>query len=828
MSPGHGDALERLVHDLHQVIAHLPSAIYVCEAPSGLIRLSNARAVELWGRAPEPGDTDERVWDSFRLFRPDGRPLPHAATPMAEALRGGAGLDEEVVIERPDGSRVALHVDVAPLRDPEGRIVGAINVFPDLPDRRRLEAPLDLAERTRAEVDAARLAAIVASADDAIVGKTLSGAITSWNRAAEAMFGYTADDVIGRPITVIVPLERLDEETDILNRLARGETVQHLETQRLTRDGRRLDVSLTVSPIRDARGRVVGVSTIARDITEQKRGEAQRRAHVEALELLYRLTGAIARAGSPEEICEAAVDAVKIAGRADRASVLVVDPDGVMRFKAWRGLSEAYRAAVEGHSPWSPGTVDAAPILVSDVLAEPALAPLRDVIEAEGIRAVGFIPLVHHRRVLGKFMVYYDAPHLFTAEETRLAETVARHVAFGLVRAQAEAANEALLERERAARREADAARADAERANRSKDEFLAMLAHELRNPLSVIVNANAVLGAWPLDPRADRARTIIRRQSQHLTRMLDDLLDVARITSGRIELEHDRVDLRAVLEHAVESQRHQIDAKRQRLATALPGGPVVVMGDPVRLQQVFSNLVNNAAKYTPAGGHIWLGLDTDADGAVVRVRDDGAGIPSDKLDTIFELFAQANPTLARTEGGLGVGLTLVKRLVELHGGSIRASSDGAGRGAEFVVRLPRAGHASEPAAPAAAPAGGPGRRILVVEDHDDGREMLATTLRSSGHEVFVAATGGAAVEEAALRAPDVVLIDIGLPDIDGYEVAQRVRGELGQAVRLVALTGYGQPRDRVRSARSGFDAHLVKPVEPARLVEVLRGVCAR
>jgi CheY-like chemotaxis protein/two-component sensor histidine kinase len=307
---------------------------------------------------------------------------------------------------------------------------------------------------------------------------------------------------------------------------------------------------------------------------------------------------------------------------------------------------------------------------------------------------------------------------------------------------------------------------------------------------------------------------------------MLDDLLDVARITHGHIELERDRLDLRAVVEQAVEAQRPRIDAKRQRLVTTLPARPVVVVGDAVRLQQVASNLLDNAAKYTPAGGTVWLSLDEAPTGmAVLRVRDDGSGVPADKLDAIFDLFTQANPTLARTEGGLGLGLTLVKRLVELHGGHVHAESEGLGRGAELVVRLPLAPLRAAPAAPATAPAGGTARRVLVIEDNDDGREMLVTSLRFHGHEVFEAATGREGLEEAARSAPDVVLIDIGLPDLDGYDVGHAMRQRLGPSVRLVALTGYGQPGDRERSARAGFDRHLVKPVDPLALAEIVRAL---
>src|SRR5262245_24600179 len=807
----HMDSLSVVLGDLQQFIDRVPAAVCVCEAPSGVIRVYNQRAAALWGREPKLGDTEERFCGAFRLFRLDGTFLAHADAPIAETLRDGRTRDGEVVIERPDGSRVTAHVNIGALRDPGGRIVGVINILQDVTDRKQ------------AEDEVARLSAIVTNAQDAIVSKTLEGIITSWNRAAERMFGHSAAEALGRSITMIIPPDRLDEDAAIVDRLRAGEVIDRFETERVTKDGRRIPISLTVSPVMDRSGHVIGASKIARDITDRRRAQENLTAHLRSLEILYRLADQVGRAKGVAEVCDASIDAIMGVGRADRASILVFDKRGVVRFTAWRGLSDGYRAAVDGHSPWAQDAADPAPILIEDVLTDPDLGALRDVVAAEGIRALGFVPLVYQGRLLGKFMVYYDARHKFSAEEMRLASTIAHHVAFALARAQAEAAIDDLLARERAARWAADAARADAERANRAKDEFLAMLAHELRNPLSVITNAVAVMDRTDdVLPERRRAGLAIRRQTEHLARLLDDLLDVARITSGRIELERERVDLRAVIELALDAQRHRMEAKTQHLALSVPREPVLVIGDSVRLQQVIGNLLNNASKYTPAGGSIRLTLDAASGEAVVSVRDNGAGIPADQLHAIFELFTQVNPTLARSEGGLGIGLTLVKRVVELHGGTVDARSEGVGRGAEFVVRLALASATSEPAVPPPAPVAAKALRILVIEDHDDGREMLAAMLRLYGHEVLEAATGEEGVETAVRCAPDVVLVDIGLPDIDGYQVGQRIRQKFGAGVRLVALTGYGQPGDRARSEHAGFDAHLVKPVD----VPVLAAAC--
>jgi PAS domain S-box-containing protein len=673
----------------------------------------------------------------------------------------------------------------------------------------------------RAEDDAALLAAIVDGAEDAIVAKTLDGVITSWNRAAEALFGYTAAEVIGKSITLLIPPERLDEETDILARLRRGEFIKHFETQRVTKDGRLIPISLSISPVRNASGQLTGASKIARDISERRRAEEKIESTVRTLETLYRLADQVGRARDRLGVCEAALDAIVQGIRADRASVLVLDDGGAMSFVAWSGLSDSYRTAVTGHSPWRPDAVDPAPILVEDV-AQSDLGPLRSVVAQEGIAALAFFPLVYRGRLLGKFMVYYDRPHAFTPDETRLAATVAQHVAFGLSRVASDEAIAASFDRERSARTEADGARREAEAANQAKDEFLAMLGHELRNPLAAIVTSAAVVEASALEPALRRSVSAITRQATHLARLTDDLLDVARITSRRIELERQPVDLRTTVNQAWEAQRHRAEAKHQQVLLSLASQPVMVWGDAVRLQQVVGNLVNNASKYSPEGGSIWLTAASEGGQAVIRVCDNGAGIQTNKIDSIFDLFVQANPTLARTEGGLGIGLTLARRVVELHDGTIEASSAGPGHGATFTVRLPQA-VGVEPVEPLGLPQPAiAGRRLLLIEDHEDARQAMVTLLRRLGHEVQQASTGAEGIEAAARRAPDVVLVDIGLPDLDGYEVARRLRETMGGKVFLVALTGYAQPRDRDRSAAAGFDAHLVKPVTAATLVDVI------
>ncbi len=529
---------------------------------------------------------------------------------------------------------------------------------------------------------------------------------------------------------------------------------------------------------------------------------------------LYRLADLVAQAREPEQIYQTAVDAIMVAAHADRAGILVFGEGDALRFAAWHRLSGRYRAAVEEHA-WAPDAKEPDPVLVPDVLEDRSLGSLRKVVLSEGIRACAFIPLLHQERLLGRFMVYYDTPHEFSNEELHAAATVATQVVFAIDRARADAAITAFLERERAARRQAEAA-------NRAKDDFLAMLAHELRNPLGAIVNAVSILDrTGSQEPTTALARTVARRQTAHLARLLDDLLDVARIGRGQIELRSEPVDLRAVARLAVEAQLHRIEDKRQDLAVSLADEPVVVCGDAARLQQVVENLLNNASKYTPPGSAVWLTVAPRDREAIVSVRDNGPGIAPERLDSIFDPFTPMNTAAARAEGGLGIGLTLVERLVRLHRGTVHARSEGRGEGAEFTVRLPLATHpfprAEQPVTRESTP-----RRIVVIEDDDDSREALVVALQVEGHEVRAARLGREGVELVLREQPDLVLIDIGLPDVTGYEAAQLLRGELGREARLVALTGYGQAEDRMRSAQAGFDAHLVKPVAADDVLRLL------
>ena len=368
---------------------------------------------------------------------------------------------------------------------------------------------------------------------------------------------------------------------------------------------------------------------------------------------------------------------------------------------------------------------------------------------------------------------------------------------------------------------------------DRRKDEFLAMLAHELRGPLAPIRNAVQIIKSCDGDRATiDKARGMVERQVKHLSRIVDDLLDVARITQGKVTLHRDPVELATVIARAVETSRPLIDARRHELLVTLPREALWVEADVTRLAQVVGNLLNNAAKYTPERGHIRLTVEGGSGEAVVRVRDNGIGIPAALLPTVFDLFTQGDHSLARSEGGLGIGLTLVKNLVEMHGGRVEARSDGPSRGSEFVVRLPLLvegegwrGEGQNASSPSPLHPSPFTPRILVVDDNVDAAESLAMVLRVEGYEVRTCYDGPAALQAAAAFQPQVVLLDIGLPRMDGFEVARRLREQPALAKSLlVAVTGYGQDEDRRRTAAAGFDAHLVKPADLTALHRLLAG----
>ena len=372
--------------------------------------------------------------------------------------------------------------------------------------------------------------------------------------------------------------------------------------------------------------------------------------------------------------------------------------------------------------------------------------------------------------------------------------------------------------------------------ADRRKDEFLATLAHELRNPLAPVRNALQILKMPRVDAQTiERSREMMERQVQHLVRLVDDLMDVSRVMRGKIELRKEQIELAAVVARAVETVQPLVDAQGHELSVRISSESLLLDADPVRLAQVVGNLLTNAAKYTEPNGRIWLTAERDGEMAVLRVRDNGIGIATQMLPRIFELFVQVDHASTKAQGGLGIGLTLVKNLVEMHNGTVEARSEGLGKGSEFAVRLPvlpnehDKDHGSQDVRQADRVPSPSGHRLLVVDDNQDAANSLAMLLKLQGHEVRVAFSGMGAVEMTKTYTPDVIFMDIGMPGMDGYEAARRIREQPGMGkVVMAALTGWGQQEDRRRTAEAGFNHHLVKPPEPAAVKLVLDAVAFR
>jgi len=461
-----------------------------------------------------------------------------------------------------------------------------------------------------------------------------------------------------------------------------------------------------------------------------------------------------------------------------------------------RGIGLPGRVLSSGEPDW-----------IADVVVDTNF-PRAESAASEGLHGAFAFPFRRGGEVLG--VIEFFSRELQEPDADLLARIAALGSQIGqfVERQRAELAREDLLARERAARSEA-------ELANRAKDEFLAMLGHELRNPLGAITNATHVLELGASDERSTASRAIIARQTAHLARLVDDLLDVARVQSGRVELHREAVDLGKLVERCAEALEPEEQGRELRLSTP----SLFVDADPSRLEQIVTNLLANALKYTAPGGHVWASVARERGRAVLRVRDDGIGISPELLPRVFDLFVQADRSLDRSKGGLGLGLTLVKRLVELHGGAVSAKSDGPDCGSDFSVELPLATGADSGRADSAAAAGPRARRILVVEDHEDAREGLELLLETMGHSVMVASDGVEGLAALHRWRPEVAIIDIGLPGLDGYALARAVRTDRElDGVQLVALTGYSGSENRQQAIEAGFQLHLVKPVDPKAL----------
>jgi PAS domain S-box-containing protein len=666
---------------------------------------------------------------------------------------------------RKDGTYFWANVVITALRDQRGRLIGFAKVTRDLSERRRQEERLRLSEdRFRLLVDGVK--------DYAIFMLDTDGIVITWNTGARQIKGYDASDIIGSHFSRFYPPESIKRELPAHElRSARLEGRFEDEGWRVRKDGSRFWANVILTAMRDASGTLIGFSKITRDLTERRANEERLRISEERFRLL--------------------VDGVT------EYAIVVLDQDGAV--SSWNAGAER----IEGYT-----------------LHEIFGKHFSHFFTPEDIGASRPWQLLSKARLEGRVLdegwrVRKDRT-LFWANTvlTALHDADANHYGF------------AMVTQDLTQRREAESL-ADA---TQRMQEFIAMLAHELRNPLAPIRNAVELMGRKGLtDPTLEAMRQTIARQSAHLTRLLDELLDVNRIARGQLSISKSTVDLLEVLARALESCRPGIDARGHRLTVQLPQRPLYVAGDGVRLTQVFVNLLNNAAKYTPSGGDITLRAAELGVDAEVRVLDTGRGIQRDQLERAFDLFVQLEPADI-AEGGLGVGLALVRKVVELHAGSVQARSEGPGRGSEFIVRLPLAAEGMRPiddAEPRLRAASGR-LRVLVVDDNRDSADTLQLLLQSMHQEVRCAYDGASALALASSFRPHVVLLDIGMPHMSGYEVAKALRhSDLQPKPLLAAATGWGQDIDRLRSHASGFDFHFVKPVRLEDLNAIISATCA-
>ncbi len=650
---------------------------------------------------------------------------------------------------------------------------------------------------------------------------TLEDDVVYWSPEYREIYGLPED---GAPtftagMSVVLPQDRDAVQLAMKDALEHGGEFR--TEHRITHPTKGLRWIQSIGrPVVDAAGRAVRVTGIVMDITEKQTTHRELQAlrdrlseELDAMRRLQKISARVIRHDDRiESLLEEILDvALAITGR-DRGAIQLVDAErGILRLAAQRGFQPAFVqriAQVHRDDPlpsaraWRQGQR----LVIDDIAGDPGVdAPLRELMLAEGIQAVQSTPLVSRDgRIIGMFTTHSGTPHGRPERELRLLDLLSREAADLVERAQAEA----LL-------RDAD----------RRKDEFLAILAHELRNPLAPIRYAVSI-AREPSSTREQRRRaeTVIERQVSHMGRLLDDLLDISRIARGTVEMKREWISVESVLSAAVEAARPLVDARGHSLSTEL-GGELMVYADPVRITQIVTNLLTNAAKYTDAGGRIELAARREGDGLVISVKDTGMGIAPEMRPRLFTLFSQADGVLNRSEGGLGIGLALVKGFVELHGGTVEVRSDGHGRGSEFLVRLPGVKaveprdarqSAPEPAAPSAL-------RILIADDNRDICETCATLVELWGHEPHVAADGMEALDLVDKVRPDIALIDIGMPGMNGYEVARRIRqSPHGKDVVLIAVTGWGQEEAKAQAAVAGFDHHLTKPIDTAQLARIL------
>ena len=827
------------------------------------------------------------------------------------------------------------------------------------------------------------LAALIESADDAIISKTLEGIITSWNKGAERIFGYTADEVIGKPVTILIPKGHEDEEPAILAKLRAGQRIEHYETVRVRKDGRLIDISLTISPIRGPKGEIVGASKIARDITEQRQARQDLGEASERLRLALDASHLGDWAWDPKtDIVNMSETAARIfdipAGPhitwkqmrellhpedRDRARVAVEEAlanhtDYDVEYRVRRNSNSEVWISAKGHGVYSDNdeivgmlgfvqdisdrkateetlreqadalrtlnevgqiisaeldlhntvqaVTNAATELIGarfgsffyNVLNEDGASYLlytiagvpRQAFEhfpmprstdlfgptfrGEGVVRIedvkkdprygknspyygmpeGHLPVTSYLavpvisrsgEVLGGLFFGHPEPGMFTERDEMTVFGLASQAAIAMDNARLyEAAKKARTEAEHAAAQNERLYR-QAEESSRLKEEFLATISHELRTPLSAILGWARMLRLGQLSQEnAVKALDTIERNARAQAQLVDDLLDVSRIITGKLRMDVRPADPNAFIDAAVEAVKPAADAKGVRVQKVIDTGAIAIPGDPARLQQVVWNLLSNAIKFTPRGGRVQIRSERVNSHLDIVVSDTGQGISADFLPHVFDRFRQADQKTSRQHGGMGLGLAIVRHLVELHGGTVSAASECEGKGATFTVSLPitpvyqvdASGSRVHPGASDLLPPDNPtdrldGLYILVVDDEADTRELLKQGLEYCGAKVKVAGSAAEAVDAIVARVPDILISDIGMPGVDGYDLIRQVRGlpsNKGGRVAAIALTAYTRIEDRLQALRAGYDMHVPKPVELTELVAVAATVARR
>jgi len=755
---------------------------------NGIVVFINSVAAELTGWNEE--GVGRPLEEVFKVVNEQTR--SSVENPALRSMRAGniVGLANHSLLIAKNGFEIPIDDSGAAIKDSEGNIVGSVLIFRDITERKRVEK------------ERALHAAIVESSEDAIISKNFDGIIETWNAAAERMFGYSATEAIGQPITLIVPPDRLEEEQVILERIHAGQRIESFETVRLSKSGKPIDLSVTISPVRDAAGQIIGASKSARDITERKRVEEALLQHRELLRVTLSSIG---------------------------DAVITTDMDGLITF---------LNPVAAGLTGWSEEEAKGRPLeLIFNIVNEQT----HKHVENPAVRAIkeGVIfGLANHTLLIAK-----DGSEIPIDDSGAPIKDVDGRI-LGAVLVFRDITDRKLVEDERGNLLEREkAARELAEAALRARDEFVAIVSHELRSPLNAILGWASILrGSTSSNEETDRRLEIIERNARAQVQIIDDLLDISRVMTGKLKLNRRTVEPSEIIESAIDSIRPAADAKSIQLRVQLASSGSVVSGDPSRLQQIVWNLLSNAVKFTPRGGRVTVKLENVGPDLIISVSDSGEGITPEFLPYVFDRFTQATTTTERKYGGLGLGLAIVRHLVELHGGTVHAESPGDEGGATFTVTLPIR-MSQEPldnlqtttfphsAIPLSQDIALGGLRVMIIEDNDEMREMTRVMLTQRSAEVRCCASAAEAYEQLQHWQPDIIICDIGMPEEDGYSFIRRVRSlerQNGWNIPAVALTGYARTEDRTRALAAGFQMHVSKPVEATELLLVIASLAGR